>query len=93
MYHKRHFIITPPVVYIGMKPSVPRHSVTDSIEVELPAEVVADLADRAAHNGIDPEANAGERELQDLILDYVAVDVHAVTEAGQPIAEVIAAAE
>jgi len=70
-----------------MELSVPRHSVSDSIEVELPDEVVADLADRAAHVGIDPEVD--ERELQDLVLDYVAVEVNAVTEAGESIGEAI----
>ena len=70
-----------------MELSVPRHSVSDSIEVELPDEVVADLADRAEHNGVDPEVD--KRELQDLVLDYVAIEVNAVTEAGEPIGEAI----
>ena len=70
-----------------MELSVPRHSVSDSIEVELPDEVVADLAGRAAHVGIEPEVD--ERELQDLVLDYVAVEVNAVTEAGESIGEAI----
>ena len=87
VYHKRQFIFTPPVVCIVMELSVPRHSVSDSIEVELPDEVVADLVDRAEHNGIEPEVD--ERELQDLVLDYVAIEVNAVTEAGEPVADVI----
>ena len=49
-----------------MQSAVLRTTITDSIEIELPSEVVDDIEQRAAAAGIDPDDDG---RIQDLVLD------------------------
>jgi hypothetical protein len=70
-----------------MKQTVPRDSITDSIEIELPDDIVDDIEQRAAAADIDPSQERGQ--VQDLVLDYIRVDIDAVTSAGDPVVDAI----
>lgn len=69
-----------------MEPTVPRDSITDSIEIELPSDIVDDIEQRAAAAGIDPDDDG---RIQDLVLDYIRVDIDAVTPAGDRVTDAI----
>lgn len=69
-----------------MQSAVLRTTITDSIEIELPSEVVDDIEQRAAAAGIDPDDDG---RIQDLVLDYIRVDIDAVTPGGDRVADAI----
>ena len=81
------FTIPAAVVSHAMEQTVPRGSITDSIEIELPDDIVDDIEQRAAAADIDPSQERGQ--VQDLVLDYIRVDIDAVTSAGDPVVDAI----
>ena len=74
------------VVNHAMEQTVARDSITDSIEIELPADIVDDIEQRAAAAGIDPDDDG---RIQDLVLDYIRVDIDAVTPGGDRVVDAI----